>query len=86
MVIKTPSQNFYDLRLGRRSSRYHCLYTHIHCVKKVHIRSFSGSYFPAFGLNRERYSVSFQIQSEYGKIRTRKTSNSDTFHAVIATW
>ena len=24
---------------------------HLHCVKNVRIRSYSGSYFPAFGLN-----------------------------------
>ena len=33
---------------------------------------FSGPYFPAFGLNTERYGVSLCIQSECGKIRTRK--------------
>ena len=27
-------------------------------------------------------SVSLHIQSEYGKIRTRKTPNTDTFHAL----
>ena len=26
----------------------------LHCVKSVHIQSFSGLYFPAFGLNTER--------------------------------
>ena len=35
---------------------------------------FSGQYFPAFGLNTERYGVSSPIQSECGKIRTRKNS------------
>ena len=35
---------------------------------------FSGTYFLAFGLNTERYSVSLRIQSECGKIRTRKNS------------
>ena len=55
----------------------------IHCVKNVRIRSYSGPYFRAFGLNTERYSVSFRIQSECGKIRTRTTSNMDTFWAVI---
>ena len=35
---------------------------------------FSGSYFPAFRLNTERYGVNFCIQSEYGKIRTIKIS------------
>ena len=35
---------------------------------------FSGPYFPAFGLNTERYFVSLRIQSECRKIRTRKNS------------
>ena len=35
---------------------------------------FSGPYFIAFGLNTERYGVSLRIQSECGKIRTRKNS------------
>ena len=43
---------------------------------------FSGPHFPAFGLNMERYSVSLRIQSEFGKIRTSKTPNMDTFHEV----
>ena len=46
----------------------------IHCMKSVRILSFSGPHFPAFVLN---------IQSEYRKIRTRKTPNTDTFYAVI---
>ena len=55
----------------------------VHCVKGVRIRSFSSPYFPAFGLNTDRYGVSLRIQSECGKIRTRKTLNTDTFHAVL---
>ena len=45
---------------------------------------FSGLYFPEFGLNMKKYSVSFRIQSECGKIviGTRKTPNPNTFHAV----
>ena len=35
---------------------------------------FSGPYFPVFGLNTERYSVSLHIQPECGSIRTRKNS------------
>ena len=50
--------------------------------KSVHIRSYSGLYFPAFGPNKERYGVSLRIQSECRKIRTRITPNTDTFHAV----
>ena len=38
-----------------------------HCVKSVHIRSYSGLYFPAFRLNSERYSVSLRIQAECRK-------------------
>ena len=56
-----------------------------YCVKSVRIRSFSGPYFPAFGLNTERYSV--LCISPYS-VRMRenteqKTPNTDTFHAVI---
>ena len=55
-----------------------------HYVKSVRIRSYSGPYFLAFGLNTERYSVSFRIQSKYGKIQTRITPNTDTFHVVTS--
>ena len=51
-----------------------------HCVKSLRIRSFSAPYFPAFRLNMDW--VSLRIQSECGKIRTRKTPNADTFHSV----
>ena len=43
---------------------------------------FSGPHFPTFGLNTEGYSVSLRIQSEWGKMRTRKNSCLDTFHVV----
>ena len=52
------------------------------CVKNVHIRNYSGPYFPAFGLNTERYFASLRIQFECGKIQTRTTPNMDTFYAV----
>ena len=55
----------------------------MYCVKSVPIRSYSGPYFPAFGLNMERYSVSRCIQSEIRKIRTRIAPNTDTFYAVL---
>ena len=41
-------------------------------VKCQNTGLFSGPCFPAFGLNEERYSVSLRIQSECGKIWTRK--------------
>ena len=37
------------------------------------------SSFPAFGLNMERYVVSLRIQSEFGKIQTRKNSLIEHF-------
>ena len=55
----------------------------LHCLKSVLIRSFSGPYFHTFGLYTERHSVSLRIQPECGKIRTKKTPNTDTFHTVL---
>ena len=52
----------------------------------VHIRSYSDSYFPIFGLNTERHGISLRIQSKCGKIRTRITPNTDTFYAVMETY
>ena len=56
----------------------------MHYVKSVHIRSYSGPHFPAFGLNMERYAVSHRIQTECGKMWTRIIPNTDTFHAVMS--
>ena len=56
-----------------------------HWVKTILIRCFSGPYFLAFGLNTERYGLSFRIQSKWGKIRTRKSPNTATFHALSNT-
>ena len=55
-----------------------------HCVKSVRIESYSGPYFPAFGPNTKRYSVSLRSQSKRGKIRTRITPNTDSFYAVYS--
>ena len=48
-----------------------------YCVKSVRIQSFPGQYFPAFELNTEKFGVSLYNQSKCGKIRTRKTPNTD---------
>ena len=64
------------------SANYQLLSINTHCLKSVHTRSLSGPYFHALGLNKDRYGVSPCIQSKYGKIRTRKTPNMDTFNAV----
>ena len=47
-------------------------------MNSVRIQNFSGPYFTAFGLN----SVALHTQFKCGKIWARKTSNTDTFHAV----
>ena len=47
-------------------------YCHSWKVSKYGV--FSGPYFPAFGLNTERYSIRIRIQPECEKIRTRKNS------------
>ena len=52
------------------------------CMKNVRIWSFSCPFFQALGLNTERYSVSLHIQSECGKVQTRKSPNANTFHTV----
>ena len=38
----------------------------LHCVKSVRIRSYSCLHFPAFGLNRERYSEFIPNAGKYG--------------------
>ena len=51
-------------------------------------RVFSGPYFSVLGLNTEIYGVNLYSQSEYRKMRTRKTLYLDTFHArcLISLW
>ena len=57
-----------------------------HYVKSVRIQNYSSPYFPTFGLNKERYFVSLRIQSEYGKIQTRITPNTEAFYAVFVNY
>ena len=45
--------------------------------QKVAVWRFSAPYFPAFRLNRENYWLNLHIQSKYGKIQTRKTTNME---------
>ena len=62
-----------------------CVFSATHYVKSVHMRCFFGLYFPVFGLNTEIYRVNPRIMSEFRKIRTRKTPNTDNFHAMTIT-
>ena len=62
-------------------------YSALHYLKRC--PSYSGPYFPAFGLNTEKYFeygeilLSLRIQFECGKIWTRTTPNTDTFQPVL---
>ena len=49
-----------------------------HCVRISEMVLFSSPYFSVFELNPEIYSVNHRIHPKFGKIRTRKTSNSRT--------
>ena len=40
--------------------------SNVHCAKSVRIWSYSGPYFPAFGLNKERYYVFNPNEGKYG--------------------
>ena len=53
-----------------------------HGLKSVRFRSFSSLHFPAFGLNTDNFFVNIHIQSECGKIWTRKISNTNIYYAV----
>ena len=58
-----------------------------HCVKCVRVRSFSGTYFPAFGLNTERYSVPYLsvFSPNAGEYGPEKIGIRTLFHAVCVT-
>ena len=51
--------------------------------KKYQYSEFSNWYFPAFGLNTEIYTANLRIQSECGKIQTRNTLNTNSFHEYV---
>ena len=57
----------------------------LHWVKSVRIRNNSGHYFPTILVRIFPHSgsASLRIRSEYGKVRTMITPNTDTFHAVL---
>ena len=71
--------------LFKKKKKRNCCVYHFHCVQSVRIWSCSGPYFPVFGVNTERHSVSLLVQSECGEMRTRITPNTDTFYAVLRT-
>ena len=65
----------------RRNAVRH-LWDSCHCVKSGRIRSFSGPYLTAFGLNTERYCVSLRIQSKSGNAG-QKHSEYGQFSRIV---
>ena len=65
----------------------------LHCVKSVRVRSFSRPYFPAFGLNTERYGVysiwfgifseSYQKENAKAVTSTKKSTNFITMQTSL---
>ena len=83
MLLYVHPGGIYLLKVNKRNTRVRCEICLKLTIKTPERRSYSGPYFPAFGLNAERYKTCLRIQSECGKIRTRMTPNTFTFHAVI---
>ena len=54
----------------------------VHCVKSVCIRSLSGLFFLAFGLNTERCISPYSVQMRENT--DEEISNMDTFHVLVS--
>ena len=85
-VYSTPKTQAPYPKFPISTTAFHTLFEHLdvflHTLREKCPYSVFFPYCPAFGLNTERYSACLWIQSECGKIWTRKTPNTDTFHAV----
>ena len=55
----------------------------LHCVKRVLNRSFSGKHFHVFKLNTEIYRENLVFNPSTRKYGAEKTSNFDTFQAML---
>ena len=64
---------------GTFCERTQWMISYYHWVKSVRIWNFFVPYFPAFGLNTERYHVSLRIQSEWMRENTDQ-KNSEYEH------
>ena len=79
-TLRQISSSVTVVKLRLSYSKKYCIICTACKVSKY--RVFSGSYFPAFGLNTEIYGVHLRIQSKYRKIRTKQTPCLDICHAV----
>ena len=71
LIFLIVSKSIYKYFLPRKPLLKMCPYSEI-----------SSLHFLVFGLNMEKYPVSFCIYSKFQKIWTRKTKNTDAFYAV----
>ena len=84
------SMNLSDIAiLNIKDFDYGCIINRIYCIKNVHIWSYSGPHFsrifPHSDWTRrdKEYLSVFSLNAENtGKMRTRITSNTDTFNTV----
>ena len=81
-VMEKRRREGYTVTLLGHFTKSAFILTNQHCMKRVCILNYSGPHFPAFGMNRERYSISLCIQSYCGNMRTRITPNTDNFYAL----
>ena len=80
--------------LSVKISLYFKTWDDFHCMKSGPIRSFSGPYFPTFGLDTERYGVksvwmrenSEQKKSEYGHFSCSVSSGSEPVSIWVLLW
>ena len=57
----------------------------MHCVKNVHIRSYSGPHFSTFGMNTERYGISpYSVRMRENV--DQNNSKYGHFYAVTGRW
>ena len=77
---------FSELLLTDKFRHYFPLNATLHCLKSARIRSYSGPYFPAFGQNTERYSVSLRIQSKMRESTDQNNSEYGHFLCIVLHW
>ena len=64
---------------------YSFFYCNFHCVKSVRVRSYPGPHFLHSNWIRKDTEYLFVFSRNAGKVQTRITPNTDTFHAVFKT-
>ena len=71
-IFSPEISNFYYIK----NYRYR-LHLNTHCTKSVRVRSYSGPYFPAFGLNMSPYLVRMRENTDQNNSKYGHFSSSD---------